>query len=47
MKKLIWQFRNWIMNYRQKFTEKFCKASLTIIILIIALLLTFVIILTG
>ena len=46
MIKLLKQYRNWIMN-RKKFTEKFCKASMTIIMLIIALLITFLIVLTG
>jgi len=46
MKKLIWQFRNWIMN-RKNFTETFCKGSLFIILMMFALLLIFLIVLTG
>ena len=39
MKKLICQFRNWM--------EKFSRAFMTVLMLIIALLITFLVILTG
>jgi predicted nucleic acid-binding Zn ribbon protein len=32
---------------RKKFTEKFCKASMTVFMLIMALLIVFLVILTG
>ena len=46
MIKLLKQYRNWIMD-RKKFTEEFCKASMTIFMLIIALLIAFLVVLTG